>query len=118
MRLAVSDPVSPPVALQPGGGRQSVRPTPRCYVPGYTFARLAVSKAWQGRGLGEALLMNALERVPMWPAGQVGGYAFFVDAKDAGTAVFYAYFGLGSVDTLPADCPTSRRCDALLAAPC
>lgn len=60
-------------------------------VPGFTLARLAVSKKHQGKGLGVYLLMEAMERA--WRASQsVGGFALFVDAKD-GAASFYEKFG-------------------------
>lgn len=61
-------------------------------VPGYTLGRLAISKAMKGQGLGADLLMNAMDRVRA-AAEYVGGYAFFVDAKDAQAVAFYACFG-------------------------
>ncbi|MBY0240085.1 MAG: GNAT family N-acetyltransferase [Burkholderiaceae bacterium] len=61
-------------------------------VPGYTLGRLAIDKAWQGRGLGADLMVDAMARVRL-AAEQVGGYAFFVDAKDADAAAFYTHFG-------------------------
>lgn len=61
-------------------------------VPGYTLGRLAIEKAWQGRGLGADLMVDAMARVRL-AAEQVGGYAFFVDAKDADAAAFYTHFG-------------------------
>ncbi|GAB2876606.1 GNAT family N-acetyltransferase [Pseudoduganella ginsengisoli] len=69
-------------------------------VPGYTLGRLAVSKAMKGRGLGADLLMNAMDRVRA-AAEYVGGYAFFVDAKDAQAAAFYAYFGFAALPSDP-----------------
>ena len=60
-------------------------------VPGFTLARLAVSRTHQGKRLGEFLLMEAMERV--WRASQsVGGFALFVDAKD-GAASFCEKYG-------------------------
>ena len=61
-------------------------------VPGYTLARLAVSKEMQGQGLGAFLLMGAIERV-LEIADQIGGAFLFVDAKDAIAARFYAKYG-------------------------
>lgn len=57
-------------------------------VPGITLARLAVGLAEQGNGYGEILLIDAMRRVRA-VAVEVGGYAVFVDAKDAGAADFY-----------------------------
>lgn len=61
-------------------------------VPAYTLARSAVAMARQGQGAGADLLMNAMDRVRE-TAEAVGGYALFVDAKDAAAASFYAKFG-------------------------
>jgi len=61
-------------------------------VPGYTLGRLAISKDMKARGFGTDLLMNAMERVRA-AAEHVGGYAFFVDAKDEHAAEFYGQFG-------------------------
>jgi GNAT superfamily N-acetyltransferase len=60
-------------------------------VPGFTLARLAVSNQAQRGGVGEFLLMEAMERA--WRASRsVGGFALFVDAKD-GAASFYTQYG-------------------------
>jgi GNAT superfamily N-acetyltransferase len=61
-------------------------------VPGYTLARLAVAQACQGQGYGELLLMAAM-RIAKAAAERVGGFALFVDAKDAKAARFYQKFG-------------------------
>jgi GNAT superfamily N-acetyltransferase len=56
-------------------------------MPGFTLARLAVATSHKGKGFGEFLLMEAIERA--WRAAQsVGGFGLFVDAKD-GAASFY-----------------------------
>ncbi len=61
-------------------------------VPGFTFARLGVSRDQQGQKSGAFLLLEAMERA--WKASQnIGGFALFVDAKD-GVAAFYEHFGL------------------------
>jgi len=70
-------------------------------VPGFTLARLAVSKEHQGKGLGAYLMMEAMERAQR-AAESVGGYALFVDAKD-GAASFYEKFGFRP---LPSDLNT------------
>lgn len=68
-------------------------------VTGFTLARLAVAKDAQGRGIGEHLLMEAMERV--YRASQsVGGFALFVDAK-GGLASFYAKFGFRPMTSDP-----------------
>ena len=61
-------------------------------IPGYTLARLAVRSDLKGQGHGEYLLLHALERVARI-AGEVGGFALFVDAKDAQAANFYQKYG-------------------------
>lgn len=67
-------------------------------MPGFTLARLAVAKKHQGKGLGEYLLMEAMERT--WRAAQsVGGFGLFVDAKD-GAPSFYEKYGF---TPLPSD---------------
>jgi ribosomal protein S18 acetylase RimI-like enzyme len=60
-------------------------------VPGYTLARLAVDIAAQGQGLGEHLLLEAMERA-YYASASMGGYALFVDAKE-GAASFYEKYG-------------------------
>jgi ribosomal protein S18 acetylase RimI-like enzyme len=71
-------------------------------VPGFTLARLAVSKEARHNGIGEFLLLDAMERT-FRAAQNVGGFALFVDAKD-GAAGFYAKYGFqplpGDPDTL------------------
>ena len=70
-------------------------------VPGFTLARLAVAIDARGRGIGEYLLLDAMERT--YHASQsVGGFALFVDAKD-GAASFYANYGFTA---LPSDADT------------
>jgi GNAT superfamily N-acetyltransferase len=60
-------------------------------VPGYTLARLAIATKAQGQGLGEFMLLDAMERA-CHAAQSVGGFALFVDAKD-GAAEFYVKYG-------------------------
>lgn len=68
-------------------------------VPGFTLARLAVSKEHQGKGLGGYLLMEAMERAQR-ASDSVGGFALFVDAKE-GAAAFYAKFGFRPLPSDP-----------------
>ena len=69
-------------------------------VPGITLARLAVTLVEQGKGYGEMLLVDAMMRVRAVAAG-VGGYAVFVDAKDADAATFYRKYGFTSFASEP-----------------
>lgn len=61
-------------------------------IPGIRLGRLAVDIRFQGKRLGELLLVDALERVRLihQHAGVVG---LFVDAIDEKAADFYAHFG-------------------------
>jgi GNAT superfamily N-acetyltransferase len=61
-------------------------------VPGYSLARLAVRENLQGQGHGEYLLFHALDRAAR-VAGEIGGYAAFVDAKNEAGAEFYKNYG-------------------------
>lgn len=61
-------------------------------IPGVRLGRLAVDVRFQGKRLGELLLVDALERVRFirQHAGVIG---LFVDAIDDKAAAFYAHFG-------------------------
>ncbi|MBK5966171.1 GNAT family N-acetyltransferase [Thiocystis minor] len=61
-------------------------------VPIMLLARLAVSMAWQGRGIGAGLLKDAMRRTLQ--AADIGGLrAFAVHAKDDTAQRFYEHFG-------------------------
>ena len=60
-------------------------------VPIMLLARLAVSRAYQGRGIGRALLKDALLRT-LQAANIAGICAFAVHAKDDGARAFYGHF--------------------------
>jgi GNAT superfamily N-acetyltransferase len=64
----------------------------RYEVPVYRLGRLAVSLSVQGRGLGAELLLSAGVRA-LAVAGEVGGVALAIDAKDERTAAWYERFG-------------------------
>ena len=65
---------------------------PRHPVPLMLLARLAVSKTWQGKGLGAALLKDAMLRTLQ--AADIGGVrALAAHAKDGGARAFYEHFG-------------------------
>lgn len=61
-------------------------------VPIMLPARLAVSTAWQGRGLGAGLLKDAMHRT-LQAADIAGIRAFAVHAKDEPARRFYEHFG-------------------------
>lgn len=60
-------------------------------VPAVRMGRLAVDRNFRGRGLGAALLVDALRRAT---TAEIAAYALVVDAKDQAAAEFYAHHGL------------------------
>ena len=60
-------------------------------VPVILLARLAVDRTWQGKGLGAALLRDALHRV-LAASDIVGLRAIMVHAKDEAARRFYEHF--------------------------
>jgi GNAT superfamily N-acetyltransferase len=70
----------------------SARKLPKHPVPVILLARLAVDQAAQGRGLGEALLLDALGRC-LGLADILGIHAVEVDAIDGAARAFYEKFG-------------------------
>jgi GNAT superfamily N-acetyltransferase len=65
---------------------------PKHPVPVILLARLAVDQGAQGQGLGEALLIDALDRC-LGLADQVGLRAVEVDAIDQAARAFYEKYG-------------------------
>lgn len=61
-------------------------------IPGVLLARLALDKTQHGRGLGQALLKDALLR-SINGAEIIGGRVIFVYAIDDSARSFYAHFG-------------------------
>lgn len=61
-------------------------------IPGVRLARLAVSLSHQKKGVGELLLVNALERAKRIHT-EAGGIGLFVDAIDEHAAAFYRHYG-------------------------
>lgn len=61
-------------------------------IPGVRLGRLAIDTRYQGKRLGELLLMDALERVRSIQ-GHAGVVGLFVDAIDEHAARFYARYG-------------------------
>jgi GNAT superfamily N-acetyltransferase len=60
-------------------------------VPIMLLARMGVSVAWQGRGVGAGLLKDAMRRT-MQAADIAGIRAFAVHAKDEAAGAFYRHF--------------------------
>jgi GNAT superfamily N-acetyltransferase len=61
-------------------------------IPGIRLGRLAVDRQFQGKGLGQLLLVDALMRARRIHT-EAGGFGLFVDAIDSRAARFYATFG-------------------------
>lgn len=59
-------------------------------IPGYVIARLALTQALHGQGLGTQLLLDALERI-VAAATNAGGRLVAVDAIDGGAHSFYCH---------------------------
>ena len=69
-------------------------------VPGIRLGRLAVDQSVQGQGLGEFLLVDAIQRAKL-VLELVGVHALFVDAKDPRAAGFYRKYGFRSLPSQP-----------------
>jgi predicted N-acetyltransferase YhbS len=65
-------------------------------LPSTLLGRLAVDTAWQGRGIGAALLAYALH-VAVAGAESIASAVIEVDAKDEAARSFYARFGFRSL---------------------
>lgn len=64
-------------------------------IPGVKLGRLAVDKKFQGKGLGDLLLVDALTRAQRIYQ-EAGGIGLFVDAIDEKAASYYKRFGFES----------------------
>jgi GNAT superfamily N-acetyltransferase len=69
-------------------------------IPGVRLGRLAVDLQYQGKGLGELLLIDALTRARRIYA-EAGGIGLFVDALDEPAAAYYRRFGFASSPDKP-----------------
>lgn len=67
-------------------------------VPAVRMGRLAVSEIFKGKGLGAALLADALRRAA---TAEIAAYALVVDAKDVSAAGFYAHHGFIALPAQP-----------------
>jgi GNAT superfamily N-acetyltransferase len=72
--------------------KSAAKKLPKHPVPVALLARLAVDRSMQGKGLGAALLVDALRRV-LDLAKQLGIHAVEVDAIDETARAFYEKFG-------------------------
>ena len=61
-------------------------------VPAAVLGRLAVDQAYQGRRIGETLLLDAARRV-LWASATLAVYAIVVDAKNERGRTFYERYG-------------------------
>jgi len=73
---------------------------PRHPVPAVLLARLAVDRAWQGKGLGAGLLKDAIIRV-LTAAEGVGVRALLVHAKDEAAKAFYQRYDFAPLPSYP-----------------
>ncbi len=69
-------------------------------IPGVRLGRLAVDKQYQGKGLGELLLVDALTRAQRIYT-EVGGIGLFIDAIDERAADYYRRFGFAAAPDNP-----------------
>jgi ribosomal protein S18 acetylase RimI-like enzyme len=69
-------------------------------VPGVKLARLAVDKRWQRQGIGEILMVEAIQRA-LLVADTAGGIGLFVDAKDESAQSYYARYGFIGLEDNP-----------------
>ena len=69
-----------------------VKGVPRHPIPVIILARLAVDQTWQGKGLGSALVVDAMRRV-LQAADIAGVRAMVVHAKDETAQRFYEHLG-------------------------
>jgi len=67
-------------------------------LPAVRIGRLAVDRSFQGRGLGEALLMNALHRTLH---ADVATFTLLVDAKNDQAVAFYQRYGFRPLQSQP-----------------
>jgi ribosomal protein S18 acetylase RimI-like enzyme len=69
-------------------------------VPGVKLARLAVDKQWQRQGIGEILMVEAMQRA-LLVADTAGGIGLFVDAKDKSAQSYYTRYGFITLEDNP-----------------
>jgi ribosomal protein S18 acetylase RimI-like enzyme len=67
-------------------------------VPAVRMGRLAVDQAFKGKGLGGALLADALDRAAR---SEIAAFALMVDAKDEAAVNFYRHHGFMTLPDSP-----------------
>lgn len=67
-------------------------------IPTIRMERLAVDEAFVGKGLGSALLADALHRAAR---SEIAAFALIVDAKDRVAAAFYMHHGFQALPDAP-----------------
>ncbi len=81
-------------------------------LPGALIGRLAVDRRYQGRGLGEVLLLDALKRIAIL-GGEIAVHSVVVEPIDEQAATFYRKFGFLDIarraDRLFLPIDTARR---------
>ena len=87
-----------------GPARDHAKRLPRYpLVPATLLGRLALDEAYRRRGLGERLLIDALQR-SLATSQSVASVAVIVDAKDGAGATFYARYGYVAFPDQPMRC--------------
>ncbi len=66
-------------------------------VPGVKLARLAVNELYQRQGIGEIMMIEAMQRA-LIVAENAGGIGLFVDAKDEAAKTYYSRYGFVSLE--------------------
>jgi predicted N-acetyltransferase YhbS len=66
-------------------------------VPGVKLARLAVELAYQRQGIGEILMIEAMQRAAI-VADNAGGIGLFVDGKDESAKTYYSRYGFVNLE--------------------
>lgn len=68
-------------------------------VPAFRLGRLATASAHQGKGIGETMLFDAIDRVTRL-SGEIGGTVLIVNAKPSATS-FYDRYGFEHMESHP-----------------
>ena len=76
------------------------RRVPRYPIPAVRIARLAVDRSMHGKGLGAALLADALRRI-LTASSEVAVKVVLVDAKNERAADFYRHYGFRALNDMP-----------------
>lgn len=79
---------------------QQFKKLPKYPIPILRIGRLAVDKSWQGQGIGEYLLMDALNRSATH-AKEIGMIGVVVDAKHEAAKNFYLKYGFCELNNSP-----------------